>query len=59
MRLAVVSDFRVINTIIATENDPAPEGAVLIPIPDNLPVDGRWLCINGEFLGPAPSPEPE
>lgn len=51
------SDNTVINIIVADPSvDPAPEGCVLVGLPDNSPVSVGWLYdpATGQFTDPNP-----
>ena len=62
MRCAVVrnSDNIVVNLIMAGPSvDPAPEGTILVGIPDDSPVDIGWIYDpeTGQFTDPNPPVE--
>lgn len=54
MTCAVVDPSgNVVNIIVADANqDPAPAGFTLINIPDGMPVDTRWQCLDGVNFTP-------
>jgi len=62
MRCAVVqnSDNIVVNLIMADPSvDPAPEGTILVGLPDDSPVDIGWIYdpATGQFTDPNPPVE--
>jgi len=64
MRCAVVqnSDNIVVNLIMADPSvDPAPEGTILVGLPDDSPVSIGWLYdpATGQFTDPNPPQEEE
>lgn len=55
MRCAVVdlATSEVVNVIVAQQDDPAPEGCILVDIPDDSPVSIGWLYVDGVFIAPS------
>jgi len=64
MRCAVVQNFdnSVVNLIMADPSvDPAPEGTILVGLPDDSPVNMGWIYdpATGQFTDPNPPQEEE
>lgn len=63
MRCALINNSTkiVANVIVADPAvDPAPEGYILVGLPDDSPVSIGWIYdpVTGQFTDPNPPPEP-